>query len=78
MSGVESGLLTSAYELCREGTLCASAEIEIVPVAATWCCSGCSRTIPNGGILQCPECGLPARLEAGDEIVLERVEMEVP
>jgi Zn finger protein HypA/HybF involved in hydrogenase expression len=30
-----------------------------------------------GERLRCPDCGLPAALRAGDEIVLERIEMEV-
>jgi Zn finger protein HypA/HybF involved in hydrogenase expression len=29
-------------------------------------------------MLQCPRCGVPARLAQGDEIVLDRIEMEVP
>jgi Zn finger protein HypA/HybF involved in hydrogenase expression len=27
--------------------------------------------------LRCPDCAVPARLAAGDEIVLDRIEMEV-
>ncbi len=78
LSGVETPLLESAYELFRERSICARAALEIVPEAARWCCSDCRAAVPAGGILRCPRCGAPARLAAGDDIVLERIEMEVP
>ena len=78
LSGVETELLESAYELARERTLCEKAELEIVPIEARWACSSCKIAIPRGAVLRCPECDLPAELAAGDEILLERVEMEVP
>jgi hypothetical protein len=34
------------------------------------------RVIPPGSVLRC--CDSPARLAAGDDILLERIEMEVP
>ncbi len=77
LAGVEKDLLRSAYELCREGTVCAGAELLIEPVEARWACGGCGRTVAPGEILTCPDCGSPARLAAGDEIVLDRIEMEV-
>lgn len=77
VSGVEVDLLRQAYELFREHSVCAGAELEIEPVAARWSCSACQRTLEPGQILRCPECAQPARLEQGDEIVLQRVEMEV-
>jgi hypothetical protein len=46
-------------------------------VAARWSCPGCGRPIASGEILRCPDCLRPARLEAGDEILLEQIEMEV-
>jgi hydrogenase nickel incorporation protein HypA/HybF len=78
LSGVEGELLQSAYELCREGTLCARAELVIEPVEARWACGRCGRERPAGEVLSCPECGEPARLLCGDEIVLDRIELEVP
>ena len=38
---------------------------------------GCGTAIAPGFPLSCPDCALPARLRQGDEIVLERIEMEV-
>lgn len=77
LSGVEVDLLEAAYRTFRERTLCAGADLEVVPVAADWTCPRCSRPLARGDILRCPDCGVPARLAAGDEIVLDRIEMEV-
>lgn len=78
LSGVERDLLEAAYELARERTLCEKAELEVVPIEARWACSSCESAIPKGAILRCPSCDVPAHLAEGDEILLERVEMEVP
>lgn len=77
LSGVEPDLLASAYELFRERGVCAAAELEIVPVAARWGCPQCGGEIQSGAILRCPACSIPARLADGDEILLERIGMEV-
>jgi len=78
LSGVEKDLLVSAYELARERTLCEKAELEVVLIEARWACRSCRGTIPKGVVLRCSVCDLPAELAEGDEILLERVEMEVP
>lgn len=78
LSGVEIDLLRSAFEVFRRGSICGDAELEIETVTARWSCPLCDREIERGGILRCPGCGGPARLAGGDEIVLERIEMEVP
>ncbi len=78
LSGVEPDLLASAYELFSERTICAGAELRIERVEERWACSGCGRAVERGAALVCPECARPARLVQGDEIVLERIEMEVP
>ncbi len=77
LSGVEPELLSKAYSLCREGTVCATAELCIEQVAERWECPACGRALVRGRVLVCQECGVAARLAAGDEIVLERIEMEV-
>ena len=77
LSGVEPDLLATAYETLRERTICERAKLTILPVAARWDCPECRQDIARGAILECARCGVPARLAAGDEIVLERVEMEV-
>jgi hydrogenase nickel incorporation protein HypA/HybF len=77
-AGVEIELLRTAFETFRDRSICARAELEIHAVAAVWSCVGCGRTIEPGAVLRCPACGRPARLVAGGEIILERIEMEVP
>lgn len=77
LSGVERDLLETAYATFRERTVCERADLAIRPVPARWECTGCGQPIARGQLLSCPRCGVPARLAAGDEIVLDRVEMEV-
>ncbi len=77
LSGVEIELLETAFEMFREGTICADAALEVHPVAACWACPRCDRPIAAGQALRCDDCRQPARLTRGDEIILERVELEV-
>jgi hydrogenase nickel incorporation protein HypA/HybF len=78
LSGVEVNLLTAAYETFRERTICEKAELDLQTIAARWECPGCGGTIDRGERLTCGRCARPARLAAGDEIMLDRIEMEVP
>ena len=77
LSGVEPELLLSAYNLVREHSVCQGADLEIHQVGARWTCPQCATDLPTGQRLQCTACGGPARLAAGDEIILEQVELEV-
>jgi hydrogenase nickel incorporation protein HypA/HybF len=77
LSGVEPELLASAYGLCREGTLCGGADLTVERAEARWACPACDCPIAAGEVLRCPACGVAARLLGGDEIILERIEMEV-
>jgi hydrogenase nickel incorporation protein HypA/HybF len=76
-SGVEIDLLKTAYDVFRERTICEGADLDIRPVAARWECPRCLEEIPRGSILRCGNCASPARLAEGDEIILDRIEMEV-
>jgi hydrogenase nickel incorporation protein HypA/HybF len=78
LSGVEIELLTTAYETFRERTVCDRAALEIQRIEARWSCPKCGREITRGEPLRCDGCGVPARLTQGDELVLQRIEMEVP
>jgi Zn finger protein HypA/HybF involved in hydrogenase expression len=62
----------------RERTICGRAGLHVRQVAAEWRCPKCDVVIEKGALLRCRGCGRPARLVQGDEIVLERIEMEVP
>jgi hydrogenase nickel incorporation protein HypA/HybF len=77
LSGVEPELFATAFTLCREGLL-AEAELDIRRSEAAWACPDCAAPILDGACLRCAACGVPARLVAGDEIILEQIEMEVP
>ena len=77
LSGVECELLATAFETFRAGTVCAGAELTISRVPARWRCPRCAAPPAAGGPLRCPACGAGLRLEGGDEILLERIEMEV-
>jgi hydrogenase nickel insertion protein HypA len=77
LSGVETVLLATAYDTFRERTVCENADLTILPVAARWVCPRCARAIPRGAALRCSACCEPAHLAEGDEILLERVDLEV-
>ena len=76
-SGVDVELFKTAYLTFRERTICEHAELDVRIVPVAWACDRCGRPIESGRALQCPDCLLPARLVGGDEIILDRIEMEV-
>jgi len=76
LSGVEPSLLSTAYAVSREHTICEGAPLELEAVPAAWSCRKCGRPVLHG--LRCSRCDVPAILVAGDEIVLGLIEMEVP
>ena len=77
LAGVDCGLLATAFENFRGGTLCERAALTIDRIPARWECSRCGAEVARGGFLRCASCQAPARLAAGDEIVLQRIELEV-
>ncbi len=78
VSGVEIDLLTTAFDTFKVGGLCGGAELVVHRVPAKWQCPRCHLAIPRGQILRCPECAIPASLAEGDDIFLDRIEMEAP
>lgn len=78
LAGVDPELLATAFETFRQQGRCADATLCVTPVAAEWRCTRCGEAIARGAWLRCAACQVPARLCAGDEIVLDRIEMEVP
>jgi len=77
LAGVDCALLATAFEVFRDGTLCERATLAIERVTARWECSRCGGEVARGGFLRCARCNAPAYLAAGDEIVLQRIELEV-
>jgi hydrogenase nickel incorporation protein HypA/HybF len=60
LSGVVPEALASAYDLAREGTALAQAELVIETVAVVAYCSACAaeHTLTSVQELRCPACGL--------------------
>ena len=77
LSGVEVPLLVRAFETFRQGTCCERGVLDVRRVPARWCCPGCARHAGPGEPLFCAQCERPPRLAEGDELLLERSEMEV-
>jgi|SRR5690348_5956573 hydrogenase nickel incorporation protein HypA/HybF len=78
MSGVDPGLLDTAWKMFRVRTICEAAALDVEIVAVQWECSACGSPVSRGGVLACTACGAPAQLKHGDEILLDRIVMEVP
>jgi hydrogenase nickel incorporation protein HypA/HybF len=79
LSGVVPELFVTAFEISRsESELCKNAALEVDYVPCSWACSKCSKPIESGEKLECSICGAPARLAAGDEMLLASLELEVP
>jgi hydrogenase nickel incorporation protein HypA/HybF len=77
-AGVDVSLLRTAYDTFRVNTICDTAPLVVDEVPLRWACPGGHEDIEPGRPLVCRTCGRPARLAAGDELVLERLELEVP
>lgn len=77
LGGVEPELFATAFEMARAGTLCEHAELELKTSALRWVCDSCGAELSAGRSPACPSCGWPVRLEGDDELVLERLDLEV-
>ncbi|HET6437463.1 MAG TPA: hydrogenase maturation nickel metallochaperone HypA [Anaeromyxobacter sp.] len=79
LSGVDPDLLAGAFEMAREGTVCARATLRMNRVPALWSCPRCKKAFAPGEVLHCASCDAPAELSEGaDALTLESLEMEVP
>jgi hydrogenase nickel incorporation protein HypA/HybF len=76
LAGVEVELLRTAFDTIRHRTVCEEAQLDVHRVPAQWECTACGAPIATGRALCCPSCGARARLRTGDEIMLDRIEME--
>lgn len=80
LSGIVPHLLTTAFDTFKEGTIAASARLELVPQALRLHCQSCGEIsevdVPR---FKCGRCGSNhVRSENGDALLLERVELECP
>jgi hydrogenase nickel incorporation protein HypA/HybF len=76
-SGVDVELFETAYATFRDRTLCAEAELCVNVVPVRWGCERCGAVPLQGQGLRCTRCHSHLRLVEGDELVLDRIEMEV-
>jgi len=75
-AGVEVDLLRTAWEGVRRGTLCDLAGLVVERVPVAWICALCRKPVEGDSPLRCPDCGYAAVLDGGDELTLERFEIE--
>jgi len=78
LAGVESALFRTAFEGCRGARGYAHAALALVEEPAAWRCALCGALVPPGAPLRCAGCEGEVRLAGGGEVVLERLELEVP
>jgi len=79
LSCVHEDALRFSFDLVREGTPAAGAELRIVMVPVTIWCAACGREVALPGIQRfaCPVCGTPSGdIRAGRELDLESIELE--
>lgn len=77
-AGVEVDLLRTAWEGVCDTALCAHAALQVNCVPVRWVCALCRTLLPTGGPLRCPACDVAAVLDGGGELLLERMEFELP
>lgn len=77
LAGLDCGLFQTAYEAFRLRSVCAEAELQVREVPARWACPRCQAGVTAGALLRCADCGVPAVLVEGADLILERIEMEV-
>lgn len=78
LSCVHEDTLRFSFEIIREGTPLADADLRIVIVPVTIWCGACGREVTLPGIqkLACPECGTPSGdIRAGRELDFESIEL---
>jgi hydrogenase nickel incorporation protein HypA/HybF len=78
LAGVEPELFRTAFEVIRESRGHERVVLELVREDAVWSCPSCATRVPSGGVLHCEACGGGVTLVGGGDIILDRVELEVP
>lgn len=76
LAGVDAELLLTAFDGCKTGRGYIGAALEIELEPAVWRCGTCGAAIAPGGPLRCTACDGVARLIAGGDLILQRLELE--
>lgn len=77
LAGVDGELFRTAFDGCRAERGYAGAELAISLEPVAWSCAMCGATVAAGGPLRCGACDGEAKLVAGGDIFLDRLELEV-
>jgi hydrogenase nickel incorporation protein HypA/HybF len=77
LAGVDEQLFRTAFDGCKTDRGYTEASLEIIGEAAVWICGACRGAIPAGAVLRCAACDGTARLDAGGDLILQRLELEV-
>ncbi|MBK6520685.1 MAG: hydrogenase maturation nickel metallochaperone HypA [Polyangiaceae bacterium] len=77
LAGVDCELFRTAFEGCREERGYGAATLETTLERAAWSCRACGAAVAPEGPLRCAACDGEARLAAGGELMLDRLELEV-
>ncbi len=78
LSGVVPDLLESAFDSYKTGTVAEKASLTVVTVKPVFTCKACGgRTFREELDYSCASCGSKdVELTAGDELVIEKIELE--
>jgi Zn finger protein HypA/HybF involved in hydrogenase expression len=77
-AGVDAELFRTAFEGLRHQRGYTAADLEVRAVAPEWRCTGCGATRGGDSAVGCERCGAAMKLVRGHELVLARLELEVP
>jgi hydrogenase nickel incorporation protein HypA/HybF len=78
LSCVHEDALRFSFDIVREGTPLADAELRIVAIPVTIWCAACGREAALASIQKfaCPDCGTPSGdIRSGRELDLESIEL---
>lgn len=78
LAGVDVGLFRTAFDGCKEERGYGGAALGVEVERADWACERCGARVAAEGPLRCGGCDGGARLRAGDALILQRLELEVP
>jgi hydrogenase nickel incorporation protein HypA/HybF len=76
LAGVDTELFRTAFEGCKGDRGYGAAALEILDEPAAWRCDACGGPVAAGGPLRCAACDGIARLAAGGDLILQRLELE--
>jgi hydrogenase nickel incorporation protein HypA/HybF len=78
MSGIEPYFLKESFDIFKEGTICADAEMEIEEVDIKIKCAECGEeSLIEGFDFHCPKCGSSkTSIIAGEEMHIDYIEVK--